>query len=56
MGSFNAEPGGKAVLIYSRLTVSLVETGQNSKLQWCQVGCGDRVGAQRHTYLVEAPR
>ncbi|MFY9696553.1 MAG: hypothetical protein WBF24_16485 [Xanthobacteraceae bacterium] len=56
MGSFNAETRGEAVLIYSRLTVSLVETGHNSELQRRQVGCSDRVGAQRHAYLVEPPR
>ena len=56
MGSFDAEPGGKAVLIYSGLAVSLVETSQDCKLQRRQVGRGDRVGTQRHAYLVEAPR
>jgi hypothetical protein len=32
MGSFDAEPGGKAVLIYSGLAVFLVETSQDCKL------------------------
>jgi hypothetical protein len=56
MGSFNAETRGKAVLIYSGLTISLIETGDNGKLQRRQIGCSDRISAHRHAYLVEASR
>jgi hypothetical protein len=34
VGAFDAKPGGKAVLVYSGLAVSLVEIGQNGELQW----------------------